>query len=143
MSTEHALPEMGSWRGDHFKSSDEANAAGWLRFLFVREEGTELLLGQAVPRDWLRPGRSCGLERTATHFGSVSLVYTAGTDEIRASLTGPSRNPPSTLRLRFREPGDRPLASVTVNGQPWTDFTGEWVRLPGNLSKAEVVARYR
>jgi hypothetical protein len=143
MNTEHALPEMGNWRGDHFKSSDEANAAGWLRFLLVREEGTELLLGQAVPRDWLRPGRTCSLERTATHFGPVSLFYKAGTDEIRANLTGPSRNPPATLRLRFREPRERAPTSVTVNGQPWTDFTGEWVRLPGNLGKAEVVARYR
>ena len=39
MNTEHALPEMGDWRGDHYKSSDEANACGWLRYLFVREEG--------------------------------------------------------------------------------------------------------
>ena len=28
MNTEHALPEMGDWRGDHFKTSDEANACG-------------------------------------------------------------------------------------------------------------------
>ena len=39
LNTEHALPEMGDWRGDHFKSSDEANATGWLRYLFLREEG--------------------------------------------------------------------------------------------------------
>ena len=31
MNTEHALPEMGDWRGDHYKSSDESNACGWLR----------------------------------------------------------------------------------------------------------------
>ena len=56
MNTEHALPDISEWRGDHFKSSDEANMAGWLRYLFVREEGDTLLIGQAVPRDWLRAG---------------------------------------------------------------------------------------
>ena len=53
MNTEHALPEMGDWRGDHFKSSDESNACGWLRQIFVREDGDQLILGQAVPRDYL------------------------------------------------------------------------------------------
>lgn len=48
MNTEHALPAMGDWRGDHYKSSDEANAAGWLRYLFVREEDDTLLIGKAV-----------------------------------------------------------------------------------------------
>jgi hypothetical protein len=143
LSTEHALPEMGDWRGDHYKSSDEANAAGWLRYLFVREEGDELLLGQAVPRDWLKPGRRCGIERTATYFGPVSLVYTAAGDRITAHVEGPRRNPPRTLRLRFREPGGRALAEVTVNGKPCGAVEGEWVRLPGNLGTAEVVARFR
>ncbi|HZU37651.1 MAG TPA: hypothetical protein VFA18_17150, partial [Gemmataceae bacterium] len=118
MSTEHALPDMTSWRGDHFKTSDEANAAGWLRYLFVREDGSELLLGQAVPREWLRAGRQCGMERAATYFGPVSLVYTSSRNEIRATVNGPRRNPPKRLRLRFRQPDGRPLASVLVNGRP-------------------------
>ena len=54
MNTEHALPALGDWRGDQYKSSDESNVAGWLRYLFVREEGDTLLVGQAVPREWLR-----------------------------------------------------------------------------------------
>jgi len=57
MNTEHALPNIDDWRGDQFKSSDESNTAGWLRDLFLREEGNQLLLGQAVPRDWLRDGQ--------------------------------------------------------------------------------------
>ena len=69
MITEHALPHLGDWRGDHYKSSDEANATGWLRYLFVREEGEELLLGQAVPREWLRAGQRCGVERAGTTSG--------------------------------------------------------------------------
>ncbi len=143
MNTEHALPEMGDWRGDHYKTSDEANVCGWLRFLFIREDGGDLLLGQAIPRDWLKPGEHCGLERAETYFGRVSVRYTGGRDQITAALDGPARNPPRAMRLRFREPGGRTPREVTVNGKKWTDFAGEWVRLPGGLGKATVTARYR
>lgn len=129
MNTEHAAPTMADWRGDHFKSSDEANCAGWLRYLFVREEGEELLLGQAAPREWLKPARRCGVERTATYFGATSIIYSGGENEITARIAAPTRNPPKAIRLRFREPRERPLQSVTVNGKPWKDFSGEWVRL--------------
>jgi hypothetical protein len=142
LNTEHALPHMDDWRGDHFKSSDEANAAGWLRYLFVREEGDELLLGQAVPREWLRPGRECGIERTATWFGPVSVRYTAGPDAVTAHVEGPARNPPRRIRLRFRLPEGTGLGRVLVNGKRWRKVEGDWVELPGDLGRATVeVAR--
>ena len=31
MNTEHALPALGDWTGDHYKSSDQSNVAGWLQ----------------------------------------------------------------------------------------------------------------
>jgi hypothetical protein len=46
------------------------------------------------------------------------------------------------LRVRFREPAERKLASVIVNGKSWKDFAGEWVELPGDIGKAEVHARF-
>lgn len=140
MNTEHALPNMEDWRGDHFKSSDEANAAGWLRYLFVRESADTLLIGQAVPREWLRPGKRCGIERAATHFGPVTVIYEGTEDRITAHLVGAGRNPPGQIRLRFRTPDEKPIASVTVNGKPWTKITQDWVELPGDIGSAEVVA---
>jgi len=142
MNTEHALPEMGDWRGDHYKTSDESNACGWLRYLFVRESGQELLIGQAVPREWLKPGQTCGLERTATYFGTAGILYTARASEITAKLDGPTRNPPKEIRLRFRTPNAQPLRQVTVNGKRWSRLDGDWVVLPGNIGSAEVVGRY-
>ena len=142
MNTEHALPALGDWRGDQYKSSDESNVAGWLRYLFVREDGDKLLLGQAVPRQWLQPGQRCGLERTATYFGPASVVFSAAEDQITATLEAPRRNPPKALQLRFREPGGRALSAVTVNGKSWKKFKGEWVQLPGDIGTATVVARY-
>ena len=142
MNTEHALPALGDWTGDHYKSSDESNVAGWLRYLFVREEGDTLLVGQAVPRQWLKAGQQCGIERTATYFGPASVVYASGDNQITATLDTPRRNPPKEVRLRFREPGGRQLSSVEVNGKPWEKFKGEWVQLPGDVGKATVVARF-
>ena len=101
-----------------------------------------LLVGQAVPREWLRPGQSCGIERTATYFGPASVVFTGGENEITARLDAPRRNPPAEISLRFREPGGRPLSSVEVNGKPWRKFKGDWVQLPGDIGTAAVVARY-
>jgi hypothetical protein len=141
MNTEHALPEMGDWRGDHYKSSDEANACGWLRQIFVREQGNELLLGQAVPREWLRPGQHCGMERAATYFGPTTLVYNAAAETIDAHLEAPVRNSPKTIRLRFRVPNERQLASVTVNGKVWKQFASDWVELPGDIGRADISAQ--
>jgi hypothetical protein len=142
MNTEHALPALGDWTGDHYKSSDESNVAGWLRYLFVREEGNALLVGQAIPREWLRAGQRCGIERTATYFGPASVVFTGGDNQITAKLEAPRRNPPKEVRLRFREAAGRPLSAVEVNGKPWKKFKGEWVQLPGDIGAASVVARY-
>ena len=143
MNTEHALPQMGDWRGDHFKSSDEANACGWLRQMFIREDGDELVVGQAVPRDWLEPGRVCGMEYAATHFGKVSVIYTAGEKGITAEIEGLKRNPPKSIRLRFRTPGGKPIESVLVNGERWKNVSGEWVQLPGNIGAVVVSARFK
>ena len=142
MNTEHALPEMGDWRGDHYKTSDEANACGWLREIFVREEGDSLLIGQAVPRDWLKSGQECGIENAATYFGKTTIVYRGGFNSITAQLQGPTRNAPHEIRLRFRSPNEKVPVRVTVNGNPWSNLSRDWVVLPGDIGAAKVVASY-
>jgi hypothetical protein len=138
MLAEHALPELGDWRGDHYKSSDEANATGWLRYLLVREEGDELLIGQAIPREWLAPGNRLGVENAATHFGPVSVTYEAGKRAITARISGPRRNPPARMRVRFRPSAGRTIRTVTVNGRRRKLEPGEWVTLPGDVGEVEV-----
>lgn len=143
LNTEHALPELGDWRGDHFKSSDESNAAGWLRYLFVREDNEYLLLiGQAIPREWLAADKHCGIENAATWFGTVSVMYHGTKDQIICDLKGPQRNPPREIRVRFRDPESRSLQSVIVNGKPWTQFKDDWVTLPGSVGNAKISANF-
>jgi hypothetical protein len=48
MLTEHPLPGMGDWRGDHYKSSDESNSTYWLRLMFIDDRRDHLYLGMAV-----------------------------------------------------------------------------------------------
>jgi hypothetical protein len=142
MNTEHALPEMGDWRGDHFKSSDESNACGWLRQIFVREENDGLLLGQAVPREWLKPGQNCGLKNARTYFGPMSILYTGKDHQITALVELPQRNPPKRTEVRFRIPGEQSIRSVMVNGKPWTKFHDDWVELIPTVASSQVSVTY-
>lgn len=147
MCNEHSNPELGYPAGDHFKSSDEAQVTYWLRLVFVREQGDELYLGQAVPRYWLAQGKSVGIDGAASHFGPLSLRIRSQADhgQITASLTPPERNPPKTIYLRLRHPQGKPIQSVTLNGLPYDrfDVKKEWILLPGLLKGVqEVAARY-
>lgn len=143
MLVEHALPELGYIKGDHFKSSDEAQSNGWLRLMFIRENGDSLYLGQAIPRYWMKPGNHASIENAPTEFGPMSLHFTAGDggDTITAELEPPRRNPPSRIYLRFRHPESRRIESVTVNGRTWSDYdpARDWVVLPGNLEGTRTI----
>jgi hypothetical protein len=101
-----------------------------------------LLVGQAIPREWLQPGAQCGLERAATYFGPVSVHFTGAEGSILARLDGPRRNAPKQIELRFRTPNERPLKAVTVNGKKWKQFNQDVVELPGNCGQVEVSAHY-
>jgi hypothetical protein len=147
MLNEHALPELGYWRGDHFKSSDEAQSTYWLRLMFVREQGEQLYLGQAIPRYWFTDGKGASIERAASDFGPLSLKYepNLAAGRIKATLSPPARNAPKSIYLRFRHPEAKKITSVSVNGKDHADFDAEkeWVILPGNLTGTqEVIAKY-
>lgn len=147
MCNEHSLPDLGYPKGDHFKSSDEAQSTYWLRLMFVHEDGDNLVLGQAIPRYWLADGRSAGIERAASYFGPLSVRFTseAGQGRIKAVVTPPTRNRPKSIFVRFRHPNGKPIKSATVNGQAYdkVDAAKEWVILPGAVEGAqEIVVSY-
>jgi len=119
MMTEHALPNIGDWRGDHYKSSDEANSTFWLRLMFVQERGDELWLGSAIPRYWLADGQIVAIENASTYFGPMSMQLTshAARGTIEMLITPPLRNPPKVIRARFRHPDGRRMTRVTIHEQ--------------------------
>ncbi|MBW1802301.1 MAG: hypothetical protein JRJ85_16425, partial [Deltaproteobacteria bacterium] len=124
MMTEHALPNIGDWRGDHYKSSDEANSTYWLRMMFILERGEELWLGSAIPRYWLADGKRCGIENAGTYFGPMSVKYESRSAEGRIEMTidPPRRNPPKRILVRFRHPEGHRMTRCEVNGKAYKRF---------------------
>ena len=147
MCNEHALPELGYPAGDYFKTSDEAQSTYWLRLMFIREDGEDLYLGQALPRYWLADGKNTGIEKAATHFGTLSFTIRSEADsgKITATLYPPERNSPKNIYVRLRHPGSKLIKSVLVNGKPYgnIDKEREWILLPGTIrGRQEIVAQY-
>ncbi|MEP0842046.1 MAG: hypothetical protein HRF43_04965 [Phycisphaerae bacterium] len=146
MMTEHALPNIGDWRGDHFKSSDESNSTYWLRCMFVQERGEELLLGYAVPRYWLADGQRIGISNVHTYFGPMSMrmASSAGRGTLEMTVEPPRRNPPKVIRARFRHPDALRMTRCEVNGKPFDRFdpADESVELPGGGEALRIIAYY-
>jgi hypothetical protein len=147
MMTEHALPNIGDFRGDHYKSSDESNSTFWLRLMFIMEHGDDLVLGAAVPRYWLANGQEIGIGNAATYFGPMSMKITSRVNDgaIAMSIDPPRRNPPRRILARFRHPERARIMRCEVNGSPCATFDAdkEWVELTALEGPTEVVAYYK
>lgn len=144
---EHPLPELGYLGGQHFKTSDEAQSTYWLRLMYVAEQDGVLHLGRGIPRYWLKDGETIGIRNASTYFGKMSYEVKSNTarGNISMSLDPPSRNLPKQIVVRFRHPDEKAIRSVTVNGEPWSDFDAAKgdIRLPGKLGTGtQIVAIY-
>ncbi|MFH1235643.1 MAG: hypothetical protein V1685_01750, partial [Parcubacteria group bacterium] len=147
MMTEHALPNIGDHRGDHYKSSDEANSTYWLRMTFIQERGDELWLGAAIPRYWLADGRTCGIENARTYFGPMSVRYDSKVSQgrIEAVFDPPRRNQPKKIYIRFRHPEGKKMARCEIDGKSYKNFDPEkeWVVLTEcPMRQTRIVAYY-
>ncbi|MHB8973895.1 MAG: discoidin domain-containing protein [Pirellulaceae bacterium] len=85
-----------------------------------------LSLLTGVPRRWLADGNTIRFDKLPTAFGETSLnvrsVVSRG--QILVELQPPQQRPHS-LQLWLRHPDHRPIRSVRVNGQPWTDVAAD------------------
>jgi hypothetical protein len=143
---EHPYPVLGYANTAHPKTSDEANAVMWLRYLFVYGPEDGLYLGRAIPRAWLAQPEPIGLEDVRSRWGRASVTYfPAGTDGViraRVDLRHATR-PPKTV-IRFRHPEGKPITSVTINGRKHLAFeaTKEDVDLTGIEGEVEIAVRF-
>ena len=144
--TEHPLPTLADWAGDHFKSSDEAMVAMWLRMMFIHEDGDTLYLGRGLPREWLASDEGVAIRDAMTYFGRISLVIRPLDHGARivAHIDPPLRNPPKRIVLRFRHPEKARLTAVSANGRPVADIDPdkEWVTLPTLTEPTTVEATF-
>lgn len=143
---EHPWPVLGYSNAAHFKTSDESNAAMWLRYMFVYTIGDTLHLGRAVPRAWFEAGERIGAERVSTVYGTVGISYDAdpAAGRIKATASLKLRRDPGKILVRFRHPDKKPIRSVKVNGTSHKAFdpeTGD-VTITGCRGKVEIETRY-
>ena len=110
-----------------------------LRNMLLREQGDELLVGQAIPRTWLEPGKIVEVKQSPTLFGPLSYRMAPSADgrSIRVQIDPPTRCPPKSMRIWLREPGKRPIASIRT--EPNADLAHEadsiqWMRPTGPVT---------
>jgi len=117
-----------------------------VRTLLVWEEGDSLCLARFAPRAWLEQGKKISVKNSPTFFGPVAYEINSDVDhgKVSATVTMPTRNPPTEVRLSLRHPKSAPIKSVTVNGKPWKDFdpANEVVRLRGVTGLVKVETTY-
>jgi hypothetical protein len=137
---EHPMPELGFSTSVTFKTSDEANAVMWMRYMVVYWNDRLLHFGRAVPRAWLAQITPVELTGVSTLFGRVGVQYEARLADKRIIARvdlGTLRDSPQVL-VRFRHPEKAAIRAVSVNGRPWTRFAAEDVDITG-LSESVVV----
>jgi len=110
-----------------------------VRAMFVNERGgpdgstEELLLCQALPREWLRPGGRLGVAGMGTVFGgAIDLELEVAADGASCVAQVRWRGfavPPERVALRLRSGSGGPLASATVDGRDAPVAEGDLVVL--------------
>lgn len=143
---EHPMPVLGYSNQAHFKTSDEANAATWLRNMMAYASGGTLHFGRAVPRAWFAQNDAFGVEKMVTRFGTVSVLYepSPGKNMVKASIQTELRDSPEKMLVRFRLPENAEVKKVRVNGKqhPCADPGRGDVDITGLSGDIEVIAEY-
>jgi hypothetical protein len=143
---EHPYPILGYANTAHPKTSDEANAVMWLRYMFVYGPRDGLYLGRAIPRAWLGQAEPIGVENVRTRWGRLSVQYfpDRANAAIRARVDLELKNQPPKTVIRFRHPQSKPIARVTVNGREHRAFDAikQDVDITGLAGPQEIVVSF-
>jgi len=143
---EHPMPELGYANSATFKTSDEANAIMWLRYLYLYWNDKLLHIGRAMPRYWLNNGNELEITKVATYYGKVDVNYKSDLDngKITLHLNIQGRDEPPKILARFRHPQNLRIKSVKVNGKSWNKFEPVKcdVDITGLKGKINIEARF-
>ena len=114
-----AAPVLGYSNSAQFKTSDEANAVMWLRYMYVFTLGKLLHLGRAIPRAWLTNGNRIEARSVSTCFGEAGVAFHSrlNSGRIIATVQLSLSLRPDRILVRFRHPEERAIRAARVNGQ--------------------------
>lgn len=118
--------------------------AKWI-LVFEDPQSDTLWFGKSMPERWLEDGQKVSISGATTRFGRVSFATVSHLAENRIEAT--LELPPgfkAAAKVRLRAPGQRKLASVTINGAASKDFTPEGnITLPPAMPRrVKVIAHY-
>lgn len=101
-----------------------------LRNMLINDDEGVLRIGQAVPREWLEPGKQVAIEDAPTRFGPVSCRISSSADgSIRVRLEPPAKSPEDGIRVRLRHPDQAAIASVSATPSLPVRVEGEDIML--------------
>jgi len=117
----------------------------WL-LVFEDSRSQTVWLGKGVPRKWLEDGKKILVANVPTRWGRLSFTVVSHlrSGVIQAHVQLP-RAIGATSKLRLRVPGNAVLKSVTLNGEPWTNFdvSDETITIPAGIGGSlSITARY-
>lgn len=132
---------MGAWNKTH----ETGYFLQQTRSMLVMERGDALWLAPFVTSNWLKDGMSIEVKNAPTEFGAVSyrIVSSADKGTIEATIDPPTRNALKQLVIRLRDPNGRKIKSVTLNGQPHTDFDASADTIKVAQPKGALIVRAR
>lgn len=143
---EHPYPVLGYSNSAHFKTSDEANAVMWLRYMYVFTLGELLHFGRAIPRAWLKDGSTIETTGVSTRFGKVGIRYHSqvGKGKIVATVYLPLNQKAGQILVRMRHPEKLRIKSTRVNGKIYTKFDPKKgdVDITGHNGKVTIETNY-
>lgn len=115
-----------------------------LRNMIIRESGSAIRIGDAIPREWLEDGKVIRAMSAPTTFGEVSFSISSRVKEGRITLrlSPPQRRQPERIVITLRHPGHEPIRSVYVNGKLWRRHSGETIELKGMHTPAKIEVLY-
>jgi hypothetical protein len=91
-----------------------------VRWMLVFEDSDEdrLYFGRAIPRKWLAPGKQLAIEGAPTRWGRVDYKLVSSESQLVATIALPAQGTaPKELRVSFRAPEERTIASIAANGR--------------------------
>lgn len=113
------------------------------RNLMIWENGDDLWIGRAIPRDWLTPGRHVAAEAAPTLFGPVSFRITSNADgTISVRLSPPTKRAPSKICVRLRHPESLSISDVQGAGKAGVEFSGDTITLTNLTSPVDLTVRF-
>ena len=118
-----------------------------LRNMLVREDGSDLLLGQAIPRHWIGSGKKVEIRNAPTFFGPVSYFIDSSPDgyggAVSVKVEPPSRKTPKSIKLSLRHPSGFPIQTVSLNGEADYSFNDESIVISGTSRPFTMLVTFR